>query len=557
MANFYATLVNATGWSIIHSLWQGALIFLLLHSILILNPNLKPRLKHNLSFIGMCSMLLWFIQTFYVQFNSGMGVGMAGEPTVTFTDYPDVVWNLSSSVFTATEQIFPLIALVYTLGLITQVAILLAGYHKVNQIKNKGISAVSDELTARFRTLALGMGISRVIIFVKSAKVYVPTVVGYLNPMILLPASVLSQFTPQQLEAIIIHELAHIRRNDYVVNMLVVSIETILFFNPFVWLAGRSIDTERENACDDLVLELTGHPLDYALTLLELEKVKKQDQLLSMAITGKSYSLLNRIKRITNGQPRRLNLKFQLFAILAVLSSILSLAWSPAENDLRIDNVSKNSTRVLPHTKSDMLKIGPTVLLSVNKKAYDTKHISARLSRVLTPDTNASISQNASNENAGQKSSNLTIAAASTDNYNSAFYPERSVIWLDKSGKLISADPKIIYYSQTLSGYTIDKDGNILDGNGTLLDKLEGGKPIIKIDSTGNTSQNSTHSVTGILGNPRLTTAKTLTGFNKAYKPGSVKPDSTKNIRSTARSYDVTEFLKQNAILKAHTTGVP
>ena len=98
-----------------------------------------------------------------------------------------------------------------------------------------------------------------------------PTVIGWLKPVVLLPASALAGLTPRQLEAILAHELAHIRRHDYLVNLLQTLVETLLFYHPAVWWLSRRIRVERENCCDDLAVSLCGDPVAYAAALADLE----------------------------------------------------------------------------------------------------------------------------------------------------------------------------------------------------------------------------------------------------------------------------------------------
>ena len=90
----------------------------------------------------------------------------------------------------------------------------------------------------------------------------------------LLPASALAGLSPQQLEAILAHELAHIRRHDYLVNLLQTLVETLLFYHPAVWWLSRRIRIERENCCDDLAVSLCGDPVAYAKALADLEELR-------------------------------------------------------------------------------------------------------------------------------------------------------------------------------------------------------------------------------------------------------------------------------------------
>ncbi|RZM22267.1 MAG: M56 family metallopeptidase, partial [Pedobacter sp.] len=156
----------------------------------------------------------------------------------------------------------------------------------------------------------------------------VPLVLGFLKPVVLFPVALANNMDLNQVEAILIHELSHIRRNDYLLNLVKTAIETILFFNPFIWLSGRFIHIEREHACDDLVVAFTGTPVTYAHALLKLELLQaKNSPAMTMAATGKPQYLYQRIKRITNMKANYMNVRQQILLITITFSTIISLAW--------------------------------------------------------------------------------------------------------------------------------------------------------------------------------------------------------------------------------------
>ena len=133
-----------------------------------------------------------------------------------------------------------------------------------------------------------------------------PTVVGWLRPAILLPIAALAALSPSQVEAILAHELAHIRRHDYAVNVLQTLAETLLFYHPAVWWLSKRIRVEREHCCDDVAIAICGDPVGYAQALAELERWRSASPAMAMAATG--GSLLDRVRRIlrvpTADEPR-------------------------------------------------------------------------------------------------------------------------------------------------------------------------------------------------------------------------------------------------------------
>lgn len=141
--------------------------------------------------------------------------------------------------------------------------------------------------------------------------------------MILLPVGALAGLPPQQLEAIIAHELAHIRRHDYLVNLLQAVIEALLFYHPAVWWVSRQIRQEREHCCDDLAVAVSGDLMTYARALLEMEQLRAAAPQLAVAAYG--GLLMNRIQRLLVGQQPQGNRFIGLVACLLVLTTLVSV----------------------------------------------------------------------------------------------------------------------------------------------------------------------------------------------------------------------------------------
>jgi HEAT repeat protein len=163
----------------------------------------------------------------------------------------------------------------------------------------------------------------RPVLLLESALVRVPTVIGWLRPFILLPVGALTGLTTRQLEAIIAHELAHIRRHDYLINLLQAVVETLLFYHPAVWWVSRRIRQEREHCCDDLAVAVCGDPLIYARALLEMEQLRAAGPQLAMAANG--GLLMNRIQRLVGAQTPHTNRFSGLFAGVIALTTLVSV----------------------------------------------------------------------------------------------------------------------------------------------------------------------------------------------------------------------------------------
>ena len=171
---------------------------------------------------------------------------------------------------------------------------LLAGWFIVRRMATLGATDAPPEWRQLVARLARQLHISRPIRLLQSALVEVPTVIGWVRPVVLVPVSALAGMAPSQLEAILAHELAHVRRHDYLVNLLQTVVETLLFYHPAVWWLSRRIRIERENCCDDLAVSLCGDPYAYAQALADLEE--RRGSVFALAASG--GSLVGRVRRL-------------------------------------------------------------------------------------------------------------------------------------------------------------------------------------------------------------------------------------------------------------------
>src|SRR5213075_1678041 len=140
---------------------------------------------------------------------------------------------------------------------------------------------------------AHAMRLRRAVKLVESAAVEVPAVISWLRPVVLLPASTLTGLAPKQIEMVLAHELAHIRRHDFLVNILQAVVETLMFYHPAVWWMSRRLRIERENCCDDLAVAVCGDALQYARALTRLEELRGGPRI---ALAANGGSLLTRVR---------------------------------------------------------------------------------------------------------------------------------------------------------------------------------------------------------------------------------------------------------------------
>ena len=306
-------MMHSLGWAILHSLWQGALVFVALRLILFLFPNIQS--KHKYAFAYVCLLLVFGsfavnfyqelsqLQTAIVKVNEGSGNFTSSRTllTSTLSQHSGGLNNFIINI----EKVLPILVVLYGLGILMLSLRLTINIINLKRLRNQGISSPSQTIIEMLNGLIAAQGITKKTAIYISSKIDVPATIGFLKPIILLPVACVNNLSTEELEAILIHELAHIRRNDYLLNIIQTIVETVLFFNPFVWLISAQIRKEREYCCDDEVLTYTHYPIPYAKALANLETYRTQS--LAMCANGNGDHLLNRIKRIIEMKKQPVN----------------------------------------------------------------------------------------------------------------------------------------------------------------------------------------------------------------------------------------------------------
>jgi len=203
------------------------------------------------------------------------------------------------------------------------------GWMLTKQIYLSGVPIHDLFCLERFRLLLERMQVGVPVRLLESALVEVPTLIGWLQPAILVPASVFLGLTPDQLEAILAHELAHVRRYDYLINLFQTMIETILFYNPAVWWISRKLREERENCCDDMALEVLRDRLVYVSALAQLE----QGRAMPLALTASGGSLLQRIRRIVGTKEQKVS-ALPLGIVVLILIVVIGISTRTTRADV-------------------------------------------------------------------------------------------------------------------------------------------------------------------------------------------------------------------------------
>ena len=292
---------HALGWTIIHSLWQCSLITLLVTTSYAFTKKVSAAKRYWINIFGLLSCIVASIITFVINLHNTVVIDIisrnVADDSFAIMQSSYIKSFHSNSMLEIFDKYIDKVVLLWIIGFSFYLIKYLTEFWYCQHIKNYKNKPLGERWITRFNELKNCLGITQSINLRISEIATIPCVIGHFKPMILLPVSMMLGLSHQQLDVILLHELAHIRRNDYFTKGLQTFITSIYFFNPFIhWLSSK-IDEERENACDDIAVSVSGDPLLYANTLKEFAEMKENHTMI-IAIAGSKKLLLNRIKRL-------------------------------------------------------------------------------------------------------------------------------------------------------------------------------------------------------------------------------------------------------------------
>jgi beta-lactamase regulating signal transducer with metallopeptidase domain len=332
LTHFFSNeFVAALGWSLLHSLWQGALIALLLGIVLLFLQKRSSNLRYTLAASSLGLTLIAFFGTFAYLFNAAKSQQQAFNDTLyivtqeNYTEFANQIGNQSLfSIFLEYfNQHLPIIVVFWLLGVLVLSLRFLGGLSYLKRLRYTQNQEIGEHWQERLNSIKSQIGLNKSVQLLESALIKVPMVIGYMKPLVLLPIGTINALSAAEVEAILAHELAHIKRNDYLINLIQSIIDVLFFYHPAVWWMSNTVRTERENCCDDLALAVTGNSLIIAKALASLESIRQRSYHLSLAFTGNKNQLFNRISRLL-GQPMKKNNHF-VEGLVAVIVIILCL----------------------------------------------------------------------------------------------------------------------------------------------------------------------------------------------------------------------------------------
>ncbi|HLM99144.1 MAG TPA: M56 family metallopeptidase [Bryobacteraceae bacterium] len=287
-------LAGAVGWTLLHSMWEGAIVSVALAAVLMATRS--PRVRYAAA----CAAMLMMLGGFGVTFVRMLPEGAQNATAVKKPAFPG--WNIDTSADggnpsnTVLAEVVPWLAPFWIAGVWIFYLRHVAGWISVSRMRQRGVCCASEQWQRELAGLSARLHLSRPIVLLESCLADAPMVLGHFRPHILMPVGLLAGLPAAQVEAILLHELAHIRRHDYLVNVLQRSVEGLLFYHPAVWWMSRVMRNERENCCDDLVVEMSGDAHEYARALAALEQNRWSG--CEPAVAARGGNLVKRIRRL-------------------------------------------------------------------------------------------------------------------------------------------------------------------------------------------------------------------------------------------------------------------
>lgn len=343
-------LDGAVGWTLLHSLWEGAILSAALAAVLLATRS--PRVRYAAA----CAALLLMLGGFGVTLVRMMPEGVHGLRIAKPPAFP--AWNVvtdtgsPSSLSANLAAAVPWLAPFWIAGVWIFYLRHVAGWTSVCRMRRRGVCCAPERWQSELARLSAQLHLSRPVRLLESCLADAPVVLGHFRPLILMPVGLLAGLPAEQVEAILLHELAHIRRFDYLVNVFQRLVEGLLFYHPAVWWISRVIRNERENCCDDVVVAMSGNAHEYARALAALEQNRWSGCEPAVAATG--GSLVERIRRLLyptgpNGIWTPLCAAVVFIATAAVALTVLHAA--PAQRNSAAAEPQTEGVKVSPYVK--------------------------------------------------------------------------------------------------------------------------------------------------------------------------------------------------------------
>ncbi len=412
--------IEALGWTLLHSLWQGAFFAIFLVLLLILLRSYSAQSRYLVSVGLLCAFFLtvsvtftqqWQVANHQIEYNdqtisepsnevktltqnveSSMPNVEQGESIIPIVKDRSAInqFNLIASFKDYYDRHLPLLVTIWLMGILFLQLRFLGQLAYVQRLKHYGTQLFPESWKEKIEVLEEKLRIQKKVSYLTSTRTDSPMVIGWLKPVVLMPQRLLTSLTETEIYAVLAHELAHIRREDFIVNLLQTFLCNVFFFHPGVWWMSHRIDDEREHCCDDLAVQATGPATSYAKTLInvsELQLKNQQNLELVMGFSGKSKNRerggfsarVKRLFKVSNGAG-----SFREgFATACILMTALILAVAATGPAVQSSNPADDLEPNITDVKASDVNSG----LASESTSFETPRIETELNPLTTPNS--------------------------------------------------------------------------------------------------------------------------------------------------------------------------
>ena len=323
-------VVEAISWTVIHSIWQGTLLAAALHLFLRSQPSQNSKARYEASAFSLFLLLMISIVTFLFHLESNA----IRVWEMTLLPHQEISESVSQTFGSIVDSIVTnhasFVTLIWSVGVVIFCVRLLFGYTYIQWLRSTSLPLHDHNLMKVFAKLKYKVSLNKSVALFESRFVNTPITFGHIKPIILFPVGLVSGLTVKQVESLLAHELAHILRNDYIINLFLSLVEVLYYYHPAVWWISQQVHREREACCDDTAVALSGNPIEYAQALVALQDLRMLTPALVMGLKKNDRSFYHRIERLIHQPYRKPQTMEKLTATLVILAAVIVLSFAPS-----------------------------------------------------------------------------------------------------------------------------------------------------------------------------------------------------------------------------------
>ncbi|HEX2607250.1 MAG TPA: M56 family metallopeptidase [Flavisolibacter sp.] len=320
---FAHQFLSALLWMLLHSLWLGFVLTILTALVIVMTRSSAPALRYRLLLFLFLGFLISAGMSFMLALQSD--TADTGDLLTSYnasaTESTPLLTKVVHQVIAYLEDHAATVVFFWMLVMVTKALLLALSLQRINRLRSQGTDELSAEWKKRVLQLANDIGLTKSISLLQTVRVSVPVVIGHFKPLILVPVGFLNHLTTAEAEAVLLHELAHIKRHDYAVNVLQHVAELLFFFNPGLLWVSSQLRREREHCCDELALQHASGKRNYIDMLIRCREQLLRKPVTALGFSGQKSDLVLRVTRLVllkNSTLTRWEAAFLLLNVMAL-----------------------------------------------------------------------------------------------------------------------------------------------------------------------------------------------------------------------------------------------